>query len=99
MNRNRNNHRSAGHDSWLLDLSYAVLRIARWMMGNQLQLKPVPVVARKGRPVGVTRDRVFPDSFGDLRVPLSASGRPRHVTEMRIPRQGSQSETPGEEPG
>jgi hypothetical protein len=47
MNRHRNNHRSAANDSWLLDLSYALLRMAQWMMGNQLQLKPVPVVVRK----------------------------------------------------
>ena len=54
MNRHINKHSSTANNSWLLDLTYALLRIARWMMGKDLQLKPVPVEIRKGHRTGLT---------------------------------------------
>ncbi|MDP7204974.1 MAG: hypothetical protein QGH11_05375, partial [Pirellulaceae bacterium] len=69
MNRQRNNHRSTADESWLLDVLYALLRIARWMMGNHRHLKPVPVAVRKGPRPEVTGSQGFPDSFVDLGVP------------------------------
>jgi hypothetical protein len=98
MNRQNNKHSSAANNSWLLDLTYAVLRIARWIMGNDLQLKPVPVMIRKERRTGLTRYPGLPDSSGIPRFSLYEK-RPSEAPERRIPRQVSISETRRRWPG
>ena len=98
MNRHRNKHSTAANNSWLLDITYAVLRIACWMMGNDLQLKPVPVVVRKEHRAGLTRHPDSRDSFGIPRFSLFQKGPPE-ATERRIPRQVSTPETRRHWPG
>jgi hypothetical protein len=92
MNRHFNKHSSAANNSWLLDLTYALLRITRWMTGNDLHLKPVPVVIRKGHHADLTEHRELPEISGIPHFSLYEN-RPSEASQRQISRQVSSLET------